>query len=791
MGGWGTVKGRLALLAAGLVAASLLAAAWLVADAHRRAGATFERQLQDTARALSMAIDRQLGQAAAFNAALAIADSLARGDLDAFDAQARRALGDQPAWIVLSDRTGQQLVNTLKPRGTPLPRDSAGMDALWPQLEAGSTVVGDLIPGAVAGRPVLVVDTPVFVDGRLAYDLSYAFEPEVVRRLLLEQRLPDGWVAVVVDGAFRVVARTRGGQDMVGRPATQAFAAAVRAAGEGTLRTVSLDGEEVVTAFRRIDAGWSIAVVVPASELSADVYRSIALGGAGALLIIAIGTIGAARVAASISGPVTRLADLAGRLGVDGPLTFHRTGMAEADAVGTTLACASRRLDERERALAIAEERQRLAFQAAGIGTWDVDVATGRRVWSPEYRAILGIAAAAAADPAAFAALIHPEDRPRVVETYERLYRPDHPDRYVAEFRILRADDGVERWVRTEGRLIRDAEGRPARAIGVLADVTEQHQDRAALAVAMERLRVAVASVPFPLMLEAEGGVILEASRAWWEMSRRPADAASTTADWAAATLGAPAVADPARGPFGYAVPVGEAHLGAGADERIWDFRVVPLDPTGDGRALRLVAAVDVTERERAARRQDLLVAELNHRVKNTLATVQAIATRTAATTPDKAVFVEKFTARLEALARTHVVLTEHGWGRVQLRDLLVAELSPYAATGAVTLSGPDVDVAAETAVSLCLLFHELATNAVKHGSLADADGRLRVSWTRREGGRGGFDAVWAESCPHPPAPPTTEGFGTRLVAATLRGLGGGSVTYGPEGVTCRIAVDG
>lgn len=786
-----TVKGRLALLSMGLVVASLLAAGWLVLDAQVRARATFERQLQDTARALSLVVDRQLAKAAAFNAALATSTSLESADLAAFDARARRALGGQEAWVVLSDRSGQQLVNTLKPFGSPLPRRDQGVDRLWRAFTEGRTVVGDLMSGAVAGRPVLAVSTPVVVHGAVVYGLSYVFEPDAVLRLLVEQRLPEGWIATVTDASHHVVARTVGGDDMVGRPATADFVTRIARAREGVFESTSLDGLPTLLAYSRIPSGWTVTVVVPQADVRAGVDRSLRLAGLVALGIIAAGATAALSVARSISWPLTRLAGLAAALGEGRRLAFAPTGMAEADAAGQALVDASARLEERERALAASEERQRLAFEAAGIGIWDVDVVAGTRSWSPEYRMILGLPEDHPADPDAFAAMIVPEDRPRVMASYADLYRPGARSRYLEEFRIRRAADGEERWVRTEGRVRRDGAGRALRGTGIIVDVTAQHRDRAAIAASMERLRVAVASVPFPLMLEAAGGAIVEASRAWWDRSVRDPATTPTTRAWARETLGDAAADDPARAPFGYRVPDGEARLSVAGGERIWEFRAVPLDALPDGRALRLVAAVDVTERELAAKRQGLLVGELNHRVKNTLATVQAIASRTALTTREPDAFIEKFSARLQALARTHVILTDHNWGRVDLRQLLDAELSPFSASGAVTVIGPDIDVAAETAVSLSLLLHELATNAAKHGCLVKAGGRLRVAWTVRRdaAGRGGFDLTWAETCPEPIEPTGRQGFGSRLIEHTLRSLGGGALEFGDYGLTLRLEV--
>jgi PAS domain S-box-containing protein len=117
-------------------------------------------------------------------------------------------------------------------------------------------------------------------------------------------------------------------------------------------------------------------------------------------------------------------------------------------------------------------EDLRLALQAAGVGVWDVDAATGRRRWSPEMRAILGLDALTPADPALFTRLIHPEDREWVTAEYLALYRPGSGDTYDIECRVNRADDGALRWVALKGRVLRDEDGAAVRGIGTLTDIT-------------------------------------------------------------------------------------------------------------------------------------------------------------------------------------------------------------------------------------------------------------------------------------------------------------------------------
>ncbi len=170
--------------------------------------------------------------------------------------------------------------------------------------------------------------------------------------------------------------------------------------------------------------------------------------------------------------------------------------------------------------------------------------------------------------------------------------------------------------------------------------------------------------------------------------------------------------------------------------------------------------------------RQRLLLAEMTHRVKNTLATVLSISSQTARASDSVEAFSRAFEARITALARTHDLLTGSAAGQADLRQVLEAELSPYAGSGGrrLTMDGEAVRLDAAVAVDLALVFHELATNAAKYGAYA-GDGALDVTW--RQVGPGLVEMTWRESGAAID-PPKRTGFGTRLIARLLRAHGGG-----------------
>jgi len=234
-----------------------------------------------------------------------------------------------------------------------------------------------------------------------------------------------------------------------------------------------------------------------------------------------------------------------------------------------------------------------------------------------------------------------------------------------------------------------------------------------------------------------------------------------------------------------------ELQRGSGGEleERFADFIFQPIFAEG-GEALGVfVEGSDVTERVWAERQQKLLVDELNHRVKNTLATVQAIAAQTLRTSPDPETFRANFEARLFALSATHDLLTAASWRSAALLDVLRAELRPHGAER-YELEGPDVALAPPQALTLGLIVHELATNAAKYGALSTPHGQLRVGW-RVDEAAGIADLVldWIEAGGPPVSPPARRGFGSRLIERSLKGEVGGEATldFAPDGLRCRL----
>jgi two-component sensor histidine kinase len=204
----------------------------------------------------------------------------------------------------------------------------------------------------------------------------------------------------------------------------------------------------------------------------------------------------------------------------------------------------------------------------------------------------------------------------------------------------------------------------------------------------------------------------------------------------------------------------------------------------------------DVTERKAFERRQKLLIDELNHRVKNTLATVQSLASQTARGAPTPAAFRERFKGRLIALSKAHNQLTVHHWESADLRDLLSGSLAPYAGAGAerVVLRGEDIVLRPRAVLTLAMAFHELTTNAAKYGALSVAGGRIEIRWQPVRGendGRPMLRIDWIEQGGPAVAEPQQRGFGSKLIEGSIAAELGGSarLAFEPTGFCCAIAI--
>ena len=238
----------------------------------------------------------------------------------------------------------------------------------------------------------------------------------------------------------------------------------------------------------------------------------------------------------------------------------------------------------------------------------------------------------------------------------------------------------------------------------------------------------------------------------------------------------------------------GEYRIVRSGGEIRWIEARVFVSYASDGRPQRAVGVdIDVTARKRADEQQRTLNAELDHRVKNVLATVSAIITQTPKAGSSLADFVAGLDGRIKSLARTHELLSENQWQDVSLKDIVQREIAPYAA-GNATILGPGVALKAEAAQALATVIHELATNAAKHGAFSKPSGQLFVRWCWLRNGNGshGWVAIqWQEAGGPAVSTPSQFGYGTSIVRELIPFELGGSVdlAFASDGLQCRLEI--
>ena len=235
-----------------------------------------------------------------------------------------------------------------------------------------------------------------------------------------------------------------------------------------------------------------------------------------------------------------------------------------------------------------------------------------------------------------------------------------------------------------------------------------------------------------------------------------------------------------------------ESRIDSG-DQSLWyDFHIEPMRDVS-GTLIGLTgAAVDITERKEAEAHLRLLMRELTHRSKNLLAVIQAMARQTARHSGSIATFLDRFSARVQALARSHDLLVAEGWHGASLNDLVRSQLAHYidGESNQVSIDGPDVQLTPEATQSLGLALHELVTNAAKHGALSKLTGHVEVTWQPLTHD-GGVELLWRETKGPKVSEPKRRGFGSVVIEHNLsRALNADvSLDFAPGGLTCRVAV--
>ena len=223
----------------------------------------------------------------------------------------------------------------------------------------------------------------------------------------------------------------------------------------------------------------------------------------------------------------------------------------------------------------------------------------------------------------------------------------------------------------------------------------------------------------------------------------------------------------------------------------LWVREVGRTLQSANGQPVLLIVCEDITDLKRAEERQNLLIAELDHRVKNVLAKVVAMVERTRENRDSVDDYRSALTGRVRSMANAHALLSRNRWRGVALNEIVEQELAPYAAGDKVTISGPEVMLTPEAGQTLTTVLHELATNAAKYGALSVADGRLDIGWSFASQANGPAQLVvrWTEHGGPPVISAPSTGFGTRVISSAVHHQLDGHVDleFAAEGVRCTI----
>jgi PAS domain S-box-containing protein len=399
-------------------------------------------------------------------------------------------------------------------------------------------------------------------------------------------------------------------------------------------------------------------------------------------------------------------------------------------------------------------------------------------------------AAAGALDGDGWAQIVHPEDLPAVAVRWAESVATGST--YETEFRVRRAD-GVYRWHIVRAVQVKDEAGKPTQWIGTSTDYEDQRQVRDQLAQSERMLRLSqqaagIASMEIDVATDRMSG-----TDSLWEKFGLPIQESAPVADFVALVLPEDRrlTSTPASRKAGDAAASAEFRIRrADTNEVRWLSRNLEFVRDATGSPVKIFGALrDITEQKKAEAQQVMLAHELEHRIKNILSVVSAIASQTLRGDDINTARIT-LAKRFAALGETHALLSKAHWTSVPMQE--VVERSIMALPGdRIRVAGPAVSLDPKRALSMALAINELATNSIKYGALANAGGQVEITWQREQTPDEADQIVWQwqETGARDVVAPTRSGFGRFLIEEVLAGDFGGAVTldFAATGLCCRL----
>lgn len=443
-----------------------------------RSGRTqLEKDTIQTARALAQAVDNRVLQLEALAQGLATSRFLQAGDLAQFHMQARRALEQTkfPGSVVLTDRSGQQFVNTARPFGQALPVHG-NPEAIRLVLDTRRPLVSNVFFSTLLQRQLVAVVVPVFIENRAVLALTITLPPESLKDILESQGLPDGWVATILDRTASIVARSRETERYVGQKPAAAFHQRFLSSEEGIVEGVMKDGVAVLAAYTRSAASnWTVALSIPQSYLGGQFARRLSAMALGIACLFAIGLALARWVSLRIAASFQSLIGPANALGAGRRVDIPLLGVKEANEVGKAIGLAAGLLTRRNRSLQesnahLLEKERELeeAHHLARFGTWNWDLESGEFKTSDSLHDIFGRDVPAFSEQRGTLLTLDSWDRAKAA-----VDEASKTDGFDLELQAIHST-GATVWVHCKGKPVRNGKGIVVALRGTMQDITQR-----------------------------------------------------------------------------------------------------------------------------------------------------------------------------------------------------------------------------------------------------------------------------------------------------------------------------
>jgi PAS domain S-box-containing protein len=497
--------------------------------------AAFEERLLDTARALALAVDREIEGHISTLAALAaspLLDVAPGGDLAQVYLHARRAAVAVGAPVGLINREHRILFDTDLPFGAPLPTTAATV-AVEAAFRDGRPTVSDLLVGSVAGRRIVVVNVPVERDGQVLALLATRMEPEQFAHLLSFQCLSGGAFASLADGTGTLVARSSETDRFSGMRVPDWYASATSKAQSGKAAGRARNNEEVVLAFQHLGSapGWTVMVAEPLASYHMSGRQPLLGLAAGGAVVIGLALIGAVWLGGRVLRPVDALTQHAETVASDGgiaPLVPEvPSKVAEFEALRLAFARADAALRRRAAAeqaaiaaLRESEEHHRHAVETNPAIPWTATAEGSIDDFADRWADLTGQRRETLLGDG-WRRVVHPDDLPAMAEAWAQAVRTGEPSD--VEHRI-RSADGTYRWMRSRASARRDTAGHIIRWYGTTEDIHERMTAVAALAESERQNREALERLGEALYALDAGYRVVFASRRALDMWGKSAE---------------------------------------------------------------------------------------------------------------------------------------------------------------------------------------------------------------------------------------------------------------------------